>query len=480
MKRFATWMILLSLLVSMFALAACSEIEPSATEPAETTGTQPTTAPTEAPTQKPTDPTDTPTDPTQEVTEPTAVPTEAPTQGATQAPTQAPTQKPTQAPTQKPTQAPTQKPTQAPTQKPTQAPTQAPTQKPTQAATQAPTQPADAITITAPTGEVYGYVENAREYLLSGGDRVDRYKNKGGVKSAAKAIDITWDANFTADSFTVRYGTNASLSGAKEITVSGTTKSVSVYNLLKSATYYVEVSASNASGKTVVATSSFTTSSIGPRVMHIDTLYNVRDLGGYETEDGKVTKQGMIFRGDALTPCEQSQANLTEAGKAFMSQELGIKLEIDLRTASEAQYDGTTSLIPGARLEYITVNAYYDAFKNSINVAQIFKMLADADNYPVYIHCTGGADRTGTISFLINALLGVSYDDLIHDYEFTSFSTYGIRDTQGGEYRNKFEGIENTLYEYEGNTLSELVENYLLKIGVTQAEINSIKAIMKG
>lgn len=480
MKRFATWMLIVSLLVAMFALTACNKQEAQPTVPAETTGTQPTTAPTEAPTAAPTDPTDAPTDPTQGATEATTVPTEAPTQAPTQKPTQAPTQKPTQAPTQKPTQAPTQKPTQAPTQKPTQAPTQKPTQAPTQKPTQAPTQPADAITITAPTGEVYGYVENARNYLLSGGDRVDRYKNKGGMKSAAKAIDITWTANFTADSFTVRYGTNANLSDAKEITVSGTSKSVSVYNLLKSATYYVEVSARNGSGKTVVATSSFTTSSIGPRVMHIDTLYNVRDLGGYKTSDGKVTKQGMIFRGDALIPCKQSEANLSDAGKAFMSQELGIKLEIDLRTPGEAQYNGTTSVIPGARLEYVNISAYNEIFNNPDKIAQIFKMLADSNNYPIYIHCTGGADRTGTVAFMINALLGVSYDELVQDYEFTSFSIYGTRDTQGGEYANKFAGIENTLYYVEGKNWSEKVENYLLNNGVTQAEINNIKTIMKG
>lgn len=338
----------------------------------------------------------------------------------------------------------------------------------------------DTITVTGPTGEVYGYVENARKYLLSGGDRVDRYKNMAGVKSAAKPINITWDANFTPDSFVVRYGTDKKLVNAKEITVAGTVKSVSVYNLLKSATYYVEVSAKTSGGKTVVGTFSFKTSDIGPRVMHIDTLYNVRDLGGYKTADGKVTKQGMIFRGDALTPCTQSTANLSEAGKAFMSQELGIKLEIDFRTPSEAQYDGTTSLIPGARLEYVTISPYAEFFNNGQQVAQIFRMMADINNYPIYMHCTGGADRTGTVAFMLNALLGVGYDELIQDYEFTTFSIYGARDTQSGTYASKFMGMENMLYYVEGKTLSERVENYLLRVGLTPEEINNIKTIMKG
>lgn len=39
----------------------------------------------------------------------------------------------------------------------------------------------------------------------------------------------------------------------------------------------------------------------------------------------------------------------------------------------------------------------------------------------VYFHCHGGSDRTGTLAFLIEALLGVSESDLSKDYELTSF-----------------------------------------------------------
>ena len=39
----------------------------------------------------------------------------------------------------------------------------------------------------------------------------------------------------------------------------------------------------------------------------------------------------------------------------------------------------------------------------------------------VYFHCAGGADRTGTLAFLIEALLGVSESDLSKDYELTTF-----------------------------------------------------------
>ena len=40
---------------------------------------------------------------------------------------------------------------------------------------------------------------------------------------------------------------------------------------------------------------------------------------------------------------------------------------------------------------------------------------------PVFYHCQNGADRTGTLGFLIGALLGMSEGDLAKDYELTTF-----------------------------------------------------------
>ena len=40
----------------------------------------------------------------------------------------------------------------------------------------------------------------------------------------------------------------------------------------------------------------------------------------------------------------------------------------------------------------------------------------------VYFHCHGGSDRTGTLAFLIEGLLGVSEEDLSKDYEVTYYS----------------------------------------------------------
>ena len=44
------------------------------------------------------------------------------------------------------------------------------------------------------------------------------------------------------------------------------------------------------------------------------------------------------------------------------------------------------------------------------------------DGKVVYFHCHGGADRTGTLAFLLEALLGVSESDLSKDFELTTYA----------------------------------------------------------
>ncbi len=52
--------------------------------------------------------------------------------------------------------------------------------------------------------------------------------------------------------------------------------------------------------------------------------------------------------------------------------------------------------------------------------------MADRENYPIYLHCTYGNDRTGTICYLLEALLGVRDEDLLKEYRL-SVTYYGRR-----------------------------------------------------
>ena len=337
------------------------------------------------------------------------------------------------------------------------------------------------VTITAPTREVFPYVAGAQNYLEAGaGANVGLYC--GGYENPQKAIKIKWECDGeNVNRYKVEYATKADYSDAIVEECDGDKTSLSVFNLYKGTNYYVRVTAYGDGGE-VLSTdeSTFETTALGPRVMHIDEIHNVRDLGGYVTEDGQTTVQGLLYRGGTLRPADVYKSNLTDAGAEYMSEVMGIKTEIDFRIKSEAG-NLTQSLIPGAKLEYVTLGGYSDAFGNYASAYKtVFSMFADKNNYPIYYHCTGGADRTGTVSFLLNALLGVSEEVCIQDYEFTSFSVYGERNTQTGVYSTYFKPFRETLETYAGETLQEKVESYLLSIGVTAAEIYNIKAIMRG
>jgi len=278
--------------------------------------------------------------------------------------------------------------------------------------------------------------------------------------------------------YTVEISKNEDLSSAKTFTTDK--KYVNVYNLYNGTTYYYKVTAENELGESVSESSSFTTDNTGPRVINVEGVPNVRDIGGYLTESGKRTLQGLIYRGAEI----DGKYPITEAGKKTMLEELGIKTDVDLRgntgiTESPLGKDVEITFYPiGNYLSAFAANGQTELYR------QIFSYLADANNYPAYIHCQGGADRTGTVVFLLNALVGVPLENLIEDQEFTSFSIVGMRTfypAEGG-YDNLLMSpvYDKLMSDYEGETLSEKVENYMLSIGVTETEIYNLRAIMLG
>ena len=217
--------------------------------------------------------------------------------------------------------------------------------------------------------------------------------------------------------------------------------------------------------------------------------FNIRDLGGW-TCDGGTIKYGMIFRG-----CELNGDNvtLTNDQKRLFRDLLGIRSEIDLRSNSEVDGDdntyGTaddiTSSALGDDIGYLrrTIAAYASGV-DLTNAAQcdyyrdIFKQIAaDASaSRPCYIHCIYGADRTGTVCALIEALCGVSQSDIDKDYELTAFC---------GELRARYVstwvGLMSYLNSLPGNDLRDRTVYYLYQIGVTVDEMNALRrAIING
>ena len=240
---------------------------------------------------------------------------------------------------------------------------------------------------------------------------------------------------------------------------------------LKTATkYYYRISYTLTDGTASVVSSSFTTADT-PRILSIEGIVNVRDIGGWKTTDGKTIRQGLLYRGSELDGAVEASFRLTENGRHDMLAVLGIRTDMDLRASTDNVY-GTDAL--GANVEHIYYGAadyaYVFTEYGKDVLRQIFSDLADETRYPVYLHCTYGLDRTGTTCYLLEALLGVGEEDLRRDYELSAlYNDYLTTEA--------FEEFVTELNKLEGDTLQQKTENFLLDCGVTKTEIAKIRAI---
>ena len=349
-----------------------------------------------------------------------------------------------------------------------------------------------AISILLPEGEVFPYVDTAKDFLQAGeGADVADYAVSG-MKNPQAPVQVKWKYNGEGTKkFIIEYATKADYSDAITLEMGAAKRSVELYNLYKGVNYYLRITSVNSTGDVLnQAKTQFQTTDLGPRVMNVEGAYNVRDLGGFDTCFGKQLVQGIAYRGGMLHyNATGNNGDLTENGKKTLSEELGVTSELDFRDENEAYVkleDGSS--IPGATLTYITAGGYEDIFKGAAGSGakevyrKIFSYLADETNYPLYYHCTAGADRTGTVSYILHAFLGVSELECHQDFAFTSFSVYGVRASQSGRGSNaeRYLAMVAALKAYEGDTLQQKAQNYLLSIGVTEAELENLKGIFFG
>ncbi|MBQ9921011.1 MAG: tyrosine-protein phosphatase [Clostridia bacterium] len=236
---------------------------------------------------------------------------------------------------------------------------------------------------------------------------------------------------------------------------------VTVYNLKCDTYYYWKVICKDEVSRTI----GFITKNEFPRMIKADGITNVRDCGGYENLVGKVFRQGMIYRGSELN----SHVNITPEGLRVMSEELGIKTVLDLRGSGEDVRN-----VYGKNYVNIPAKAYDEYILDPYTNRKIFEFLANKENYPIYFHCWGGADRTGTVAFLLGAVLWLPYEVLLDDYEVTSLSVWGIRSRNSDVYKALIEELATV----PGQTLYDKTANYMAHCGISPHTLDTIRSIL--
>ena len=287
-------------------------------------------------------------------------------------------------------------------------------------------------------------------------------------------ITLSWTRNGNGNpTYTVTLATDAAFT--ENVCTYVTKKTtLNVYNLLVNTTYYYKVKATVADGQSFEsARASFKTANT-VRWINVDGVRNVRDIGGWTG-----LNQGLVFRGSELNQTQSYGTAITEEGIRTMCEDIGIRTHLDFRpAASNAPFGSDSPLGEDVTWANAPLAAFLSAFNAGNGYTTAMKVFTDYDNYPVYMHCVGGADRTGTVAFMLEGLCGVEEADLSIELELTSFSKFGYR----YRYDNStyiFATVVERVKGYSGNSLQEKFETIFREVyGFSEAEISNVRAIL--
>lgn len=318
------------------------------------------------------------------------------------------------------------------------------------------------------------HTTNQRNFLEAGYNSISQYKGGG---DAALPITLQYGSSIVPSGslYTIKVSEKPDMSDAK--TYTSRSRSVSIQNSKVQQIYFWTVS----NGSVTSNIQAFYVDDIPVRNLSTATIGNARDIGGFETEDGFIVKQGMIYRGYMMSPGPDLETN-----RDVLINDLKIQTEIDIK---EKQSDSSIYYDPEVLntrpeedfehylrryLKYEYYGGYMSpSYKSMPTLVKIFDDLADESVFPIYIHCRIGADRTGLVCFLFNALLGVSKEDCYKDYVFTTYS--GNARSAGLIAGDYVATIERTA----GRTFAEKTYNLLVMRGANPESLDRFISIMK-
>ncbi len=238
------------------------------------------------------------------------------------------------------------------------------------------------------------------------------------------------------------------------------------------------------------------------RHIEVEGSYNVRDLGGYPTVDGRQTRWRVLIRAGSLE-------KTTPTGVQQLA-DYGVKTVIDLRDEWETTHypDAVTQLttivyhnLPmigdelfqnehwkTAATKHITLDQLYGNMLDycQTQIGQIVSTLTEAPPVTVF-HCFVGKDRTGLLAALLLNLVGVPNDVIAADYALTGERIAAqLAEWRASALRN---GQDMALFERDFGceaqamltTLADLdaryggAAAYLRTCGVTDAQLSSLQ-----
>ena len=248
--------------------------------------------------------------------------------------------------------------------------------------------------------------------------------------------------------------------------------SITIDNLKTGVLYNCSAEFTLKSGKKLWQVVQLTTADKLPRWIRLPGASNVRDVGGWKTADGKYrVRQGLLYRGGEF----DRRRHLTPEGRQIFLNILRIRTDLDLRAfePGDPEYLFEKEGVRQVILPYPSIKLGTPAGRRVI--ADLFHELAKIETFPAYIHCAGGADRTGSAVFLLLGVLSLEDEEMFTEFELTSFSVYGKRSRKGWVFKYTLNELEK--YGAKEDPLRRKAELFLLDCGVSQADIAAIRNI---
>jgi protein tyrosine/serine phosphatase len=233
-----------------------------------------------------------------------------------------------------------------------------------------------------------------------------------------------------------------------------------------------------------------------------DGCCNVRDVGGYATEDGATIRWRALLRADSLS-------RLTPAGRdALVSH--GVRTIVDLRSMEEADLDVHPFGPNGSHVgqagyllwpvrdpadvelerEFNALTGLLETYRFNLDrcaprLAAVARAFGDAPEGGVVVHCQVGKDRTGIIVALLLALAGVPEETIAADYAPSGANIRPIFE----EFRAAGRNVSYDAWQSPPETMAAFLahlgqvhggaEAYLRAGGLTSEEIERVRARLR-